>query len=194
MTPLRSLTVQLALVLGAIFGTISLTAVTVADTKPAHLRLIDRLDRPIDGYCIDILGTPGNLRLDVPIFAHNCKGTLTEDSAIIVDDQGRIEFFQVGLCITAAGVNGRALPGASILLRGCGSGVSFFNAAPLQTFEFDDGRLRLRGSNLCLAAGEISDRTYSSADRWRVLSVEDCDRVAEALSRWELNFGPFPTP
>ena len=38
-----------------------------------HLRLLDRLDRPEDGYCIDILGTPGNLRIDVPLFAHNCS-------------------------------------------------------------------------------------------------------------------------
>ena len=38
-----------------------------------HLRLLDRLDRPEDGYCVDILGTPGNLRVDVPLFTHNCK-------------------------------------------------------------------------------------------------------------------------
>ena len=44
-----------------------------------HLRLLDRLDRPEDGYCVDILGTPGNLRIDVPLFAHNCKPRLLNE-------------------------------------------------------------------------------------------------------------------
>ncbi|MEM6987664.1 MAG: hypothetical protein AAF499_14125, partial [Pseudomonadota bacterium] len=43
-------------------------------TDLVHVRLIDRLDRPDDGYCLDILGTPSSLRVDLPLFAHNCKG------------------------------------------------------------------------------------------------------------------------
>ena len=84
-----------------------------------HLRLLDRLDRPEDGYCVDILGTPGNLRVDVPLFAHNCKPRLTSDSSVIFTLDGLIKFPAVNRCMTVAGVNSKALPGASILLRKC---------------------------------------------------------------------------
>ena len=51
--------------------------------SPTHLRLLDRLDRPEDGYCVDIIGTPQNMRIDLPLFAHNCKPLLTSDSAVV---------------------------------------------------------------------------------------------------------------
>ena len=91
-----------------------------------HLRLVDKLDRMEDGYCVDILGTPGYLRIDVPLFAHNCKPTLTEDSAVIFTSDGFIKFPAVNLCLTVSGVNSGALPGAAILLRACEIDVPFF--------------------------------------------------------------------
>jgi len=157
-----------------------------------HLRLIDRLDRPSDGYCLDVLGVGQRLRVDVPIFAHNCKPGLTPDSAVSLGADGTIRFAAIDLCVTAAGVNGRALPGSAILLRPCGHQASFFDSRPLQTFDFQpDGRMQLRGSELCLAAGDVSATTYSRQDRWRVLSVEDCTAVPGTRSRWEFNTGPF---
>ena len=93
---------------------------------PHHLRLLDRLDRPEDGYCVDILGAPGNLRTDVPLFAHNCKLSLTVDSAVVFTDDGLIKFPAVNRCLTVAGVNSSALPGASILLRKCNETLPFF--------------------------------------------------------------------
>lgn len=169
--------------------------VLASEQGSGHLRLKDRLDRPVDGYCLDILGVGSNLRLDVPIFAHNCKPGLTPDSAVVLREDGMIEFPAVRLCVTAAGVNGRALPGASIILRPCGQRAAFFESKPLQTFSFaDDGRAMLKGSSLCLAVGDISDTTYSPNDRWRVLSVEDCDSTPARFARWEFNTGPFPSP
>ena len=164
----------------------------VADSQhPGHLRLIDRLDRPSDGYCLDILGVGTNLRVDVPIFAHNCKPALTPDSAVTLTQDGTIRFPAVDLCVTASGVNGRALPGAAIILRPCGGNAAFFESGPLQRFDFHtDGRVQLKGSDLCLAVGDVSATTYSVRDRWRVLSVEDCDSTPPALSRWE--FDPDP--
>ena len=160
-----------------------------------HLRLKDRLDRPVDGYCLDILGVGQALRLELPIFAHNCKPALTNDSAIVMRKDGKIVFPAVNLCITAAGVNGRALPGASIILRPCGHRAPFFESNNLQTFDFKkDGQIVLKGSNLCLAVGSQSDTTYSLQDKWRVLSVEDCSDIAAKFSRWEFNTGPFPSP
>lgn len=182
---------SVAVVLSAGLAT-TVTAAAQEETL-GHLHLKDRLDRPIDGYCLDILGVGRNLRTDVPIFAHNCKPGLTPDSAVVLRDDGKIAFPAVDLCVTASGVNSRALPGVAIILRPCGGRASFFEATRLQTFDFeDDGRMRLRGSDLCLAAGPVSDVTYSAQDRWRVLTVENCAETPARLIRWEFNTGPFP--
>ena len=155
-------------------------------TQPSHLRLVDRLDRPSDGYCVDILGTPRRLRLDVPLFAHNCKPRLTVDSAVTFTPDGRIRFPAVKRCVTVAGVNSRALPGAAVLLRPCGGAQAFFETARLQRFILHrDGRLVLAASTLCLTVGARSAATYSPQDRWRALFVEDCAKADPARSRWE---------
>lgn len=160
-------------------------------SEASHLRLIDRLDRPVDGYCIDVLGTPGNLRPDLPLFAHNCKQGLTSDSAVTFDKEGRIRLSALDLCITVAGVNSSALPGASLLLRGCGETTPFFQTDRLQRFiHRPDGRLVLKGSALCMAVGTTSATTYSSADRWRALFVDDCDTLEAGRARWEFVVPP----
>ena len=163
-------------------------AAAIADDEPLfHLRLIDNLDRPADGYCVDILGVGEWLRVDLPLFAHNCKPTLTVDSAVILRKGGQIEFPAVARCITVAGVNSRALPGASVLLRGCDETGAFFETPALQRFRLEqDGRLMLIGSDLCLAVGERSATTYSSADRWRALFVADCAAIEADRARWKL--------
>ncbi len=151
-----------------------------------HLRLVDRLDRPEDGYCIDIPGTPGNMRVDAPLFAHNCKQSLTADSAVVFTSEGYIQFPAVELCVTVAGVNSEALPGAATLLRRCNQSTAFFQTMRLQRFTHrDDGRLVLGDSNLCLTVGPQSAATYSPFDRWRALFVEDCASANPARSRWE---------
>ena len=153
--------------------------------EPAHLRLIDPLDRPVDGYCVDVLGTGQNLRLDLPLFAHNCKPVLTSDSAVVFTSEGLIRFPAVDLCITVAGVNSRALAGSSVLLRGCNESTSFFETSKLQRFTLhDDGRLELSQSELCLTVGSQSAMTYSPADRWRTLFVDDCAIAEPVRSRW----------
>ena len=163
------------------------------EPQSGHLRLIDRLDRPSDGYCLDVLGVGELMRLEVPIFAHNCKPGLTPDSAVDLTSPGQIRFTALNLCITAAGVNGRALPGVSIILRPCGHEAPFFESGPLQAFDIDEeGKVVLKGSNLCLAAGAVSATTYSAQDRWRVLTMEDCGTIPVKLARWE--FVPLPRP
>lgn len=162
-------------------------APAAAEDGPAgHLRLIDRLDRPVDGYCLDVLGVGRAPRADLPIFAHNCKSRLTPDSAVALTAAGRIKFVALDLCVTAFGVNGATLPGAPILTRGCGARERFFDTAPLQAFSLRaDGRVVLAGSDLCLAAGAEADETYSPNDRWRMLTVARCDAVPPARARWE---------
>ena len=122
------------------FGVLALSALVwaaatqavMAQSKPSHLRLVDRLDRPSDGYCFDIPGTPGNLRLDVPLFAHNCKPRLTTDSAMVLTGEGTLLFPAPNRCVTVAGTNSGGLPGASLLLRPCGEATLFFETAALQ--------------------------------------------------------------
>ena len=184
---------RLSLALAFLF--LSFSFVTAQDRPIGHLRLKDRLDRPVDGYCLDILGVGQAMRLELPIFAHNCKGGLTPDSAVMLRDDGKLVFPAVNLCMTAAGVNGKALAGVSILLRPCGHRAPFFESGPLQAFDFEnDGRVQLRGSDLCLAVGATSAVTYSAEDRWRTLTVEECAQVPANLARWEFNTGPFPSP
>jgi len=151
-----------------------------------HLRLLDRLDRPEDGYCVDILGVGETLRIDLPLFAHNCKPGLTNDSAVVFTPEGLIRFPAVDRCITVAGVNSAALPGASVLLRPCSESIAFFESSALQRFTLrNDGRLVLNRSALCLTVGPQSATTYSPSDRWRTLFVEDCATADPARSRWE---------
>ncbi len=168
----------------------ALTAIittNVAAMDLVHVRLKDRLDRPGDGYCLDILGTGNNLRVDLPLFAHNCKGGATPDSTIIYTNQGQLLFPGANVCVTAFGVNNTVLPGTSILLRPCDQRTAFFDTSDLQKFDYTrNGQLKLRGSELCLAVGNASSVTYSPLDRWRVLSLQLCTSAEINYSVWEM--------
>jgi len=157
----------------------------VLASEPSHLQLIDHLDRPVDGYCVDVHGTSGNLRTDLPLFAHNCKATLTSDSAVVLDSGGAIRFVDLDLCITVAGVNSAALPGAAVILRECGESGVFFETQALQQFTHRaDDLLELNNSGLCLAVGVRSGVTYASSHRWRPLFVDDCASAESSYMRW----------
>ena len=168
-------------------GKFSLVSAAYGEQKTLfHLRLVNRLDRPEDGYCLDILGIPNNMRINLPLFAHNCKSTLTPDSAVIFNPSGQIKFLSVNRCITVAGVNSNAVPGASILLRKCDETLPFFETSALQRFiHRKDGRISIIGSKLCLIVGSKSAETYSPYHRWRTLFVEDCSNADASRSKWE---------
>ncbi len=166
-------------------------APAAAAQSPAHLRLIDRLDRPADGYCVDILGVGRTLRLELPLFAHNCKPRLTPDSAIEMTPRGEIRFVALDLCVTAAGVNATILAGAALILRPCGDRAPFFEAERLQKFDLRaDGALVLVGSELCVTVGDEASPTYSPADRWRTLFLARCASAPASRARWELASPP----
>jgi len=152
-----------------------------------HVRLMDRLDRPADGYCLDIPGAGANLLLDVPLFAHNCKNGPTPDSALTFTGDGQLIFPAAAVCVTAFGINNTVLPGTSILLRPCNFRTAFFDTENLQKFNhLKNGQLQLRGYDLCLAVGEQSSRTYSPSDRWRVLTMQFCREIELMYSSWEM--------
>ncbi len=152
--------------------------VPVLSSDWVHVRLKDRLDRPVDGYCLDILGNQNNLRVDLPLFAHNCKSGPTADSVVVFTSSGLLVFPAAEVCVTAFGVNRTVLPGTSVLLRPCNEQTPFFNADALQKFEYlDNGQFQLSGYDLCLSVGNEASRTYSANDRWPVLSLEACNSV-----------------
>jgi len=168
-------------------------AVWAQTSKPAadqpvvgHLRLQDNLDRPQDGYCLDVVGSGQYIRFDLPLTAHNCKPGLYQDEAVAIDAESRIQFVAYGACATVAGLNGRALPGAAVVPRQCDEKTPFMDARPLQRFDFRaDGLIELRGSGLCLTVGNESDWTFERTHRWRALFVARCASAVPALSRWK---------
>ena len=177
----------------ATFGLVlwsGLTAVSAA-AEPTYLQLIDRLDRPSDGYCLDVLGAGGTYRIDLPMNAHNCKAGTAPDGLVTLRDDGSLYFSAFDGCLTAFGVNRRSLPGAMLLLRGCAQNEPFYPVTALQTFVHqDNGQMRLADQDLCIAVGEVSATTFSSRDVWRVLRLEDCATVPLDRSAWRF----VPTP
>ena len=163
-------------------------ALAVAAEPPiqaGHLKLIDSLDRPQDGYCLDIVGSGRYIRFDMPMTAHNCKPGLYDDEAVAIEANGRIRFPTYNACATVAGLNGRALPGAAVVPRGCGEQTPFLDAEKLQSFVFrKDGRVELKDSGLCMTAGNVSDSTFDVSHRWRTLYMERCEATEPARSRW----------
>ena len=156
-------------------------------TISGHLRLVDNLDRPQDGYCLDIVGSgQHNIRFDLPLIAHNCKEGLYADEAVKFEQNGYIRFPAFDKCATVAGLNSRALPGAAVMARECGEKTPFLNTEGLQNFHHrKDGRLELSGTGLCLTVGRESNSTFSPDHRWRPLFVESCKVADPERSRWK---------
>lgn len=167
----------------------ALVTASVAASEPriqvGHLKLKDSLDRPQDGYCLDIVGSGPNIRFDLPMTAHNCKPGLYDDEAVTIESTGRVRFPAYNACATVAGLNGRALPGAAVVPRACGERTPFLEAERLQSFTFrKDGRVELQGSGLCMTAGDRSDSTFDASHRWRTLYMDRCDATEPSRSRW----------
>ena len=151
-----------------------------------HLKLKDRLDRPEDGYCLDVVGSGQHIRFDMPLTAHNCKPGLYADEAVIMEPDGTIRFPAYNQCATVSGVNSRALPGTAVISAGCGEKTPFLNTKGLQSFtQHKDGKLELAGTGLCLTVGKESASTFSLDHRWRPLFVDTCKDVVPARSQWE---------
>lgn len=164
------------------------TAAALANESPpkiGHLKLVDSLDRPQDGYCLDVVGSGRYIRFDLPLTAHNCKPGLYEDEAVSIESDGKIRFPAYNACATVAGLNGRALPGAAVVPRACGERTPFLDAEQLQRFTFrDDGRIELSSADLCLTVGDQSDSTFEATHRWRTLYVDTCSQTVPARARW----------
>ncbi len=157
-----------------------------ATTEVSYARLVDRLDRPSDGYCLDVLGSGQSFRFDMPLMAHNCKPGRAPDGLVTLRADGSLWFPAFDACVTAMGVNRALLAGAALMLKPCDAQLPFLNAANFQRFEHrSDGRLAVQGFDLCLTVGATSDRTFARSHAWRTLFVADCADAAPELSVWE---------
>ena len=152
-----------------------------------HMRLVDDMDRPQDGWCIDVVGSGQHIRFDMPLIAHNIKPGLYADEAVVFTDDGKIQFpAYPGYCVTVMGLNQYALAGASLMLKPCGQEIPFLNAPKFQTFEhLDNGMVRLKDSNLCITVGDESKETFDPTHAWRTLYMERCDECNPARSTWK---------
>jgi len=163
------------------------------------LMLADRLDRPDDGYCLDVPGSGDWVNFTVPLTAHNCKeGRFADESVVFDVSPGPIRFPAYDGCVTAVGIMGASLPGAAVMLRQCAfdpeARMDPFVDKALQIFEHrEDGRIALAKTDLCLTAGPRSDRTFSAAHRWRPLSLAVCSTTDPTLSVWQ-RFSPDDKP
>ncbi len=157
-------------------------------TSPQYLQLKDRLDRPSDGYCLDVVGSGKHIRLDMPLTAHNCKGPqVYEDEVVQYRSDTSLYFPAYDGCVTAMGINDKALSGNALMLKACGVEQPFLNAKKFQQFEFNHkGQVKLVGSHLCIAAGAESHTTYSLEHRWRSLFILPCADAELTHSVWKL--------
>lgn len=162
-----------------------------------YLELADRLDRPQDGYCLDLPGSGDWVDFSMPLNAHNCKRPgLFADEAVTFASPGPIRFPAYEGCVTAVGLNGRSLPGAPVMLRPCAEDIDAaaapFVDAALQSYTHrGDGRIELTGTDLCLTAGTESAATFSPAHRWRALTLERCGAAPAERAVWN-RFTPDP--
>ncbi|MDJ1008687.1 MAG: hypothetical protein QNJ13_12795 [Paracoccaceae bacterium] len=161
-----------------------LLAAPAAAEDVSYLQLQDRLDRPRDGYCLDVLGAGGNFRPDLPVNVHNCKPGNAPDGRVILRADGTLYMPAFNACVTAMGVNRTILPGAALILASCDARGAFGPSLALQQFELgQDGTLRVAGE-LCLTAGPVSGPTFSPSHAWRPLFVDACTADAAARQRW----------
>ena len=79
-----------------------------------------------------------------------------------------------------------ALPGVILMLRACSEQSSFVNGPAMQQFVHrSDGRIQMKGANLCMTVGNESGETFSSYDRWRPLYMEKCGLTEPSRSIWK---------
>ncbi len=152
-----------------------------------HMRLQDDLDRPQDGWCLDVVGSGRHIRFDMPLIAHNIMPGLFADEAVEFTEDGQIRFpAYPGYCVTVMGLNEFALPGASLMLKKCGEDIPFLNASKFQIFELlDNGMVQLKGTDLCITVGDESERTFDPTHRWRTLYVDRRANCDPARSTWK---------
>ena len=153
---------------------------------PALIRLRDNLDDPL-GYCIDVRGFGGGIRLDADLQAHSCKSSSADDQSFTIvggPPGGNILLVQYNVCLAVVDPE----PGASIFLRPCGE------ESVSRDFEWlADGQLRLMVEahaptlRLCIGVAEGAGEPAGGRNHLRRdLLLLDCQEADPALVRWDM--------
>ncbi len=165
----QTLTALLVMLLGS--------ATSADDGDGDFVRLVAALDEP-EFYCLDLAGWVRNLLLDDPLQTHTCKGRGGEDQMFHFAD-GQLKVSLYDRCVQVAGSSGTTLAGSAVLARPCSDN-------PLQKLTLeDDGRIRVTGTDFCLAAGTDSTEASGPSHMWRTLTVASCSVGDESLLKWQ---------
>jgi len=165
-----------------------LATIAFAESVPHHIKLINKLDRQHDGYCLDVAGSGRYIRSDLPLIGHNCKPGLYADESFIFRDDGTIYFPTTESCVTISGVNTHVLDYTSLTLKECKRQTPFLNAEFMQEFEYTkDKKLKHKNSSKCLEMGEESSTTYSKEHTWRTLYMKECSKTDTKRSTWNFS-------
>ena len=78
------------------------------------------------------------------------------------------------------------MPGVVLMMQACIEQSPFASGSALKRFVHrSDGRIQMKGVNLCMTVGNESDETFSPYHRWRPLFMEKCDLTEPSRSIWE---------
>ncbi len=139
--------------------------------------LIDPLDEP-GRYCVDVPGFGRRLNLDAPLMAHTCKPRAADETFTVGHPaEGQLYMPAYERCAEAESQQA----GARLFLKTC-------RPSERQRFSFEaDGRIRLQGSELCLAVDSANgEPTGGPSHLRRDLALGSCDGVSPSLTRWQL--------
>jgi len=163
-----------------------LSSAASADEGHQYLQLVDRLDRPTDGYCFDVQGVVGHFRADKPLVAHNCKPGAAPDGLVQHTAENLLYFPAFNQCVTTMGTGTSVLRGTSLMIKPCIEKGIFASTASQKIFEFNGRKqLQMIGTSYCVVVGEESARTLSPVDRWRPLYMDHCTAVPLGRSQWQ---------
>lgn len=166
--------------------TAALSSAATASEGHQYLQLVDRLDRPTDGYCFDVQGVVGHFRADKPLVAHNCKPGAAPDGLLEHTADKRLYFPAFDQCVTTMGTGTSVLRGTSLMMKPCVETGIFASTASQKIFEYTDRKqLKVVGTSYCVVVGEESARTLSPVDRWRPLYMDHCTAVPLSRSQWQ---------
>ena len=159
---------------------------SAADEQTYHMKLMEHLGAET-GYCLELLGRPGQEDLLQPLIAHGCKVALAPDDSILLTENGEIYFPAFDQCVTAMGLGDSVLEFNSLMLKACGVVEPYLNAPAFQRFEINDrSQVQLVGTDLCMTAGDTARPTANPTHVWRALYMQDCASAPPERSQWHL--------
>lgn len=152
-----------------------------ASGQAAADELFLRLQAPLDeprGFCLDIPGHRGGVRLERPLHAHSCKHFIWHRDGIFDTasfERGALRMPEYDRCVEASSAGA----GATVGLKDC-------NAAELQTWRRNASGEIVSGAapGLCLTAGPGPSRPAGADHIVRTVRLTPCAAETAERQRW----------